>query len=85
MILYFYYESREYRHVEDILGHGYAGYLNSDGFGEYHSYPGVVCCGCWAHYRRKTYEAVISDDKTSSTYAKLDSQQERSVFLDEHP
>jgi len=85
MILYFYYESREHRHVEDILGHDYTGYLNSDGFGGYHSYPGAVCCGCWAHYRRKAYEAMISDDNIYSAYNKLHSADERRTFLDGHP
>jgi transposase len=57
-----YCETREKQHIVDILG-GFAGYLQSDGYSSYESaagqdLAGVVHVGCWAHARRKFFEAM---------------------------
>jgi hypothetical protein len=59
---YEYCETKEKRHIGEILG-GFAGYLQSDGYSAYesaaaHDLPGVVHVGCWAHARRKFFEAM---------------------------
>jgi transposase len=72
---YEYRETREKRHIADILG-GFAGYLQSDGYSSYESaaeqdLPGVVHVGCWAHARRKFFEAMKIAAKGSLAEAAL--------------
>jgi transposase len=59
---YEYCETKEQRHIVEILG-GFSGYLQSDGYSAYESASeqdllGVVHVGCWAHARRKFFEAM---------------------------
>jgi transposase len=59
---YEYCETKEKRHIGEILG-GFSGYLQSDGYSAYesaaeHDLPGVIHVGCWAHARRKFFEAM---------------------------
>jgi hypothetical protein len=59
---YEYCETREQRHIEEILG-GFSGYLQSDGYQAYESAAEqdlvrVVHVGCWAHTRRRFFEAT---------------------------
>ena len=53
--------SREHAHAQELL-RGYAGLLQSDGYGAYASVardnPGVVHLGCWAHARRYFTKAL---------------------------
>ena len=37
---------------------GFKGYLHVDGYAGYDSLPGVTLSGCWAHARRKFFEAL---------------------------
>ena len=59
---YEYCETREKKHIGKILG-GFSGYLQSDGYSSYESAAekdliGVVHVGCFAHVRRKFFEAM---------------------------
>jgi transposase len=60
---YDFYEDRKHGHAEEILG-SYAGIIHSDKYGAYEAYirkNGNVWCPCWAHIRRKFYEAEMGD------------------------
>ncbi|MDR3122869.1 MAG: IS66 family transposase [Treponema sp.] len=59
---YEYCETREKKHIVELLG-SFSGYLQSDGYGSYESVAeqglvGVVHVGCWAHARRRFFEAM---------------------------
>ena len=61
--LYNFRENRKHEHVEEILG-SYLGVIHSDKYGAYEAYirkNGNVWCPCWAHIRRKFYEAEMGD------------------------
>ena len=61
--LYDFYEDRKHSRAEEILG-GYSGIIHSDKYGAYETYVrknGNVWCPCWAHIRRKFYEAEMGD------------------------
>jgi transposase len=58
---YEYGETKEQKHIGEILG-GFSGYLQSDGYTSYESAAaqdliGVIHIGCWAHTRRRFFEA----------------------------
>ncbi|GHV66181.1 transposase [Spirochaetia bacterium] len=59
-----FYEYHETRASENVLPflEGFKGYLQTDGWGSYHTalkgYPDVVHVGCFAHARRKFFEAM---------------------------
>jgi len=60
---YDFYENRKHEHAEKILG-SYSGIIHSDKYGAYEAYirkNGNVWCPCWAHIRRKFYEAEAGD------------------------
>jgi transposase len=59
---YEYRRTREKKHIGEILG-GFCGYLQSDGYGAYESaaakdLAGVIHVGCFAHVRRRFFEAM---------------------------
>lgn len=61
--LYDFYENRKHEHAEEILG-SYSGIIHSDKYGAYETYirkNGNVWCPCWAHIRRKFFEAEMGD------------------------
>lgn len=58
---YDFYEDRKHSRAEEILG-SYSGIIHSDKYGAYETYirkNGNVWCPCWAHIRRKFYEAEM--------------------------
>jgi transposase len=60
---YDFYENRKHEHAEKILN-SYSGIIHSDKYGAYETYirkNGNVWCPCWAHIRRKFYEAEAGD------------------------
>lgn len=60
---YDFYEDRKHSRAEEILG-SYSGIIHSDKYGAYETYirkHGNVWCPCWAHIRRKFYEAEMGD------------------------
>jgi transposase len=60
---YDFYENRKHEHAAEILG-SYSGIIHSDKYGAYETYirkNGNVWCPCWAHIRRKFYEAEMGD------------------------
>jgi len=60
---YEFYENRKHSNVEKILG-SYSGVIHSDKYGAYETYirkNGNSWCPCFAHIRRKFYEAEMGD------------------------
>jgi len=69
-VLFDYQKGRDQAAPKKIL-QGFKGYLQSDGYASYKYYanqPGVTHLGCWAHARRKFFEA-LENDKTRATLA----------------
>ena len=67
--LYEYRQSRAGRHAKEFLS-GYTGYLQTDGYEGYDcavkDMPGIIHVGCFAHARRKFFEAAKSIKKPQS-------------------
>lgn len=60
-VVYFAYRpDRNGENALEILGEDYSGYVIVDGFGGYNKLAKVVLCGCYAHVRRKFYDAMPS-------------------------
>lgn len=60
---YEFYEDRKHKHAGEILG-SYAGIIHSDKYGAYETYirkNGNIWCPCFAHIRRKFFEAEMGD------------------------
>jgi len=66
--------SRRHEEAERLLG-DYRGILHSDGFEAYPAYvrthAGVVWVGCWAHARRRFFEAANERPRTAERVLKL--------------
>ena len=60
--LYEYSQTRNGQTAADFLK-GYEGYLVCDGYDGYNKVTGVTRCGCWAHARRKFFEALPEDEE----------------------
>ena len=69
VVLYEYRETRAGRHAKEFLL-GYSGYLQTDGYEGYDyavkDMPGIIHVGCFAHARRKFFEASKSTTKPQS-------------------
>ena len=58
IILYDYQPDRKHTHPEEFLK-GFSGYLHADGYDGYHKLPeNITVVGCWAHLRRKLFDAL---------------------------
>lgn len=66
--------SRRHEEAERLLG-DYRGLLQSDGYEAYAAYAqshvGVVWLGCWAHARRRFFEAMAERPKTAERVLRL--------------
>ena len=66
--------SRRHEEAERLLG-DYRGVLQSDGYEAYAAYarahPGVEWAGCWAHARRRFFEAATERPKTAGRVLRL--------------
>lgn len=51
----------------------FKGYVHTDGYSGYNSLKEVTRCGCWAHLRRKFYEAIPpgKQNKSEESYAEI--------------
>ena len=69
--------TRKHEEAEKLLGN-YEGILQSDGYDAYPAYvrthPGVVWIGCWAHARRKFFDAIGERPKTATRVLQLIAQ-----------
>jgi len=69
--------SRKHEEAETLLG-AYQGILQSDGYEAYPAYvrahPGVTWVGCWAHARRKFFDAISERPKTATRVLRLIAQ-----------
>jgi transposase len=71
IILYDYQSDRKYTHPEKFLK-GFSGYLHTDGYEGYHKLPeNITIVGCWAHMRRKLFDAlkILPKDKRAGSNA----------------
>ena len=64
--LYQYTQTRNGENAETFLK-GYTAYLVCDGYDGYNKLKNVTRCGCWAHARRKFYEALPADEGIRKT------------------
>lgn len=68
LLLYQYHRGRSKQIPLEYLD-GYSGYLQTDGYKGYDDagkLPGITHVGCWAHVRRKFYDAQKASKKTGS-------------------
>lgn len=67
--------SRRHEEAERLLGSSYRGLLQSDGYDAYAAYvqahDGVEWLGCWAHARRRFFEAAAERPQTAARVLKL--------------
>jgi len=71
IILYDYQPDRKHTHPEEFLK-GFSGYLHADGYEGYHKLPvNITIVGCWAHLRRKFFDAMkaLPKDKQADSNA----------------
>ena len=69
VVLYEYHESRAGKHAKEML-EGYSGYLQTDGYEAYDyavkDNPQIIHVGCYAHARRKFFEASKASKSNKS-------------------
>lgn len=71
IVLYDYQPDRKHTHPEEFLK-GFSGYFHADGYDGYHKLPeNIIVVGCWAHLRRKLFDAlkILPKDKKSESNA----------------
>jgi len=71
IVLYEYQPNREHKHPKEFLKN-FSGYLHTDGYDGYHKLPeNIIVVGCWAHLRRKFFDALktLPKDKQSDSNA----------------
>ena len=64
--LYQYTQTRNGENAVSFLN-GYTGYLVCDGYDGYNKLKDITRCECWAHARRKFYEALPTDEEIRKT------------------
>jgi transposase len=73
LVMYEYQPDRKHNRPEEFL-EGFSGYLHADGYAGYHKLPeNIIVVGCWAHLRRKFFDAMIimpKDKQPDSNAAK---------------
>ena len=72
LVLYEYQPDRKHIHPKNFLK-DFKGYLHADGYSGYHKLPGdIIVVGCWAHLRRKFFDAlkILPKDKQPKANAK---------------
>jgi transposase len=71
IVLYDYQPDRKHTHPEEFLK-GFSGYFHADGYDGYHKLPeNIIVVGCWAHLRRKLFDAlkILPKEKKSESNA----------------
>ena len=71
IVLYEYQPDRKHIHPEKFLKN-FSGYLHADGYNGYHKLSeNITVVGCWAHLRRKLFDAlkILPKDKQSNSFA----------------
>lgn len=71
IVMYEYQPDRKHTHPEEFLK-DFSGYLHADGYDGYHKLPeNITVVGCWAHLRRKLFDALkaLPKDKQSGSHA----------------
>jgi len=70
-----YHDSRSGDVAEAMIGTGFSGFLQTDGYAGYNRIgkrPGIVHVGCWAHIRRKFHEQFVSAEASPLAAEALD-------------
>jgi len=75
IVLYDYRPDRKGKNAAEFL-EGFHGHLVCDGYDGYNKLKDVNRCGCWAHVRRKFFDAIPADEKL-----KKDSYAARAVVM----
>ena len=71
--------------MEKLLGTGFHGVIQSDGYGAYSEYAGTdKKAGCWAHARRKYTDALAGNEKIYKAYQKADRKKKEEI-LEQYP
>jgi len=68
LIRFAYHDSRSGNVAEAMVGTGFSGYLQTDGYGGYSKIgrrPGIDHVGCWAHIRREFHRLYVSNTKST--------------------
>jgi transposase len=71
LIIFDYQPDRKYERPKTFLK-DFSGYLHSDGYEGYHKLPdNIIVVGCWAHLRRKFFDAlkILPKDKQANSNA----------------
>ena len=62
--------SRAHRCLEEVIPENFHGLLQCDGYGAYRTFaakrPGITLVGCWAHVRRKFFEALCTGQQQAT-------------------
>lgn len=87
MALYYYHDNRKHEFLDEIIPQSWGGIFHSDGYEAYQKCQGIkLLCGCWAHARRKAYEALTSDTVTWKKYnSKKTSKAEKQELINNAP
>lgn len=87
MALYYYHDNRKHEFLDEIIPSDWGGIFHSDGYEAYQKCQGIhLLCGCWAHARRKVFEAMTSDTKTWKKYnSKKTTKAEKQEILNNAP
>ena len=73
LVHYEYQPDRKHIHPKSFLK-DFKGYLHADGYSGYHKLPkDIIVVGCWAHLRRKFFDAlkILAKDKQPGSYAAI--------------
>ena len=74
-VVYTHKPGRAHEHADALLGENYKGILQSDAYACYQKYArkhaGVIALGCWAHARRKFFEAQSQNPRLARLVLKL--------------
>lgn len=87
MALYYYHDNRKHEFLDEIIPLDWNGIFHSDGYEAYQKCKRIrLLCGCWAHARRKAYEALTSDTATWKKYnSKKTTKAEKQELINNAP
>jgi transposase len=75
LVWFAYHDSRSGDVAEAMIGSGFSGFLQTDGYAGYKRFgkrPDIVHVGCWAHIRRKFHEQYASAEASPLAATALD-------------
>jgi len=87
MALYYYNDTREHAFINEIIPADWGGIFHSDGYEAYQNCKGIsLLCGCWAHARRKVFEALTSNTESWKAFnSKKATREQKEEILKQSP